>query len=222
MNFRCGILLALAWITSAPATGLAGWPFTSDGPRHGSQEYYEMRSSEPYGQRQAYRYGKMWPPEPRAGGKPQPCIHRFYAQHYWPYPYTAMDQADVNLVSDLQIGNGWLSLCTFYPYHFDPVTNKLNSSGQTHLQWLLSNVPLEQRQAFLAMSNDRSINDRRMSSMQESVATMLGDARSLPITLRVSSEIGRPASEIDSIFKQRLENMDSPVIPFAAATTGGN
>ena len=181
-----------------------------------------MRSSEPYGQRQSYRYGKLWPPDPRALGKPQPCVHRFYAAHYWPYPYTAMDQADVNLVSDLQIGNGWLSLCTFYSYHFDAVTNKLNSAGLTHLEWLLSNVPLEQRQAFLAMSSDRSINDRRVSSMQESVAMMLGDANSLPITLRVSSEIGRPASEIDSIFKQRLENMDSPVIPFQTATTGGN
>jgi hypothetical protein len=178
-----------------------------------------MRSSEPYGQRQVYRYGKVWPPEPRAVGPNQTCVHRFHAAHYWPYPYTAMDQADVNLASDLQIGNGWLSLCTFYPYHFDPVTNELNSSGLKHLQWLLSSVPLEQRQAFVAMSNDRSLNDRRMSSVQESVATMLGDAQSLPVALRVSSQIGRPASEIDAIFKQRLENMDSPVIPFAAATS---
>jgi hypothetical protein len=69
------------------------------------------------------------------------------------------------------------------------------------------------------MSNDRSLNDRRLSSVQDSVATMLGDAQSLPVSLRVSSQIGRPASEIDAIFKQRLENMDSPVIPFAAATS---
>jgi hypothetical protein len=55
--------------------------------------------------------------------------------------------------------------------------------------------------------------------MQQSVAALVGDASSLPISLRVSTQIGRPASEIDNIFKQRLENMDAPVIPFAAATS---
>lgn len=164
----------------------------------------------------------MWPPEPRPVGKPLPWIHRFYASHYWPYPYTAMDQADVNLVSNLQIANGWQSLTTFYPYHFDEQTNELNSAGLQHLHWLLQNVPVEHRQAFLAMSPDSLINDRRMSSMHSSVERLVGDARSLPIALRASTQIGRPASEIDNIFKQRIENMDSPVIPFAAATGGGS
>jgi hypothetical protein len=214
--------LAWAWIVSAPALGWAGWPFTAEGPRHGTEEYYEMRASEPVGQRQMYKYGKVWPPDPRASGKPLPFVHRYYASCYWPYPYTAMDQAEVQLVSDLQTANGWLSLCTFYPYHFDPVTNKLNSSGVRHLQWLLSNVPLEHRQAFLSSTTDASINERRLSSMQDSVAAMVGDPRSLPIEMRVSTEIGRPASEIDAIFKSRLQNMDSPVIPFTTATTGGS
>lgn len=201
-----------------PAIGQAGWPFTAEGPRRGSEEYYQMRAGEPYGQRQKYKAGKLWPPQPRAVGKPLPWIHRYHASCYWPYPYTAMDQADVNLVSNLQIANGWQSLTTFYPYHFDEVTHRLNSSGLQHLQWLLENAPIAHRQAFLAMSPDSSINDRRMSSMHESVTTLVGNADSLPIALRVSSQIGRPASEIDSIFKQRIENMDTPVIPFVKAT----
>lgn len=205
-----------------PALGNAGWPFTAEGPRRGSKEYFEMRSSEPIGQRQKYKYGKFWPPQPRPIGDPLPWQHRYHASCYWPYPYTAMDQADVNLVSDLQIANGWVSATTFYSYHFDEQTQTLNSSGLQHLQWLLEHVPLQHRHAFLAMSTDSSINDRRLSNMQESVTMLVGDASSLPIALRVSTQHGRPASEIDSIFKQRMENMDTPVIPFANAVGSGS
>lgn len=215
------MLLGLACLLWAPGVGWGGWPFTADGPRRGSAEYYEMRAGEPIGQRQRYHHGKVWPPEPRPLGKPLPWVHRYHHSIYWPHPYTAMDQADVSLVSNLQIANGWQSLCTFYPYHFDTTTHKLNSSGLRHLQWLLSNVPVEQRQAFLATAADASVNDRRLASMQESVAALLGDAQALPISLRVSTPIGRPAGEIDTIFKQRLENMDSPVIPFAQAVSSG-
>jgi hypothetical protein len=221
VNCRAGKLIALAWLLCAPALGSAGWPFTADGPRHGSEEYFESRAGEPIGQRQRYHHGLFWPPVPRAVGKPMPWIFRYHHSMYWPDKYTPMDQADVAYVSDLQVANGWVSLCTFYPYHFDATTNKLNSSGVKHLQWLLSSVPVQQRQAFLSMSPDTAVNDRRMSSLNESVAALVGDANALPIAMRVSNQIGRPASEIDTIFKQRLENMDSPVIPYAAATTGG-
>jgi hypothetical protein len=180
-----------------------------------------MRAAEPIGQRQAYHHGKYWPVEPRPWGKPLPWIHRYHHSIYWPDKYTPMDQADVVNISDMQVANGWTSLCTFYPYHFDATTNKLNSSGVKHLQWLLSSVPVHQRQAFLSMSPDAAVNDRRMSSLGESVTALVGDSNALPITMRVSNQIGRPASEIDAIFKQRLENMDSPVIPYAAAAASG-
>lgn len=178
-----------------------------------------MRAGEPVGERARYHHGKVWPPAPRPEGPPAPLMHRFYESFYWPYRYTPLDQAAVNYTSDVQIANGWLSLCTFYPYHFDDTTNKLNSAGQKHLQWLLSSVPAEHRRVYLASSPNASLNDQRLSNIQESVAALVGDATSMPIALRVSTQIGRPAGEIDSIFKQRMENMDSPIIPYTAATT---
>jgi len=220
VNCRRGLLLGLTCLLSAPGVSQADWPFTAYGPRRGSEEYYQMRAGEPVGQRARYHHGRVWPPEPRPDGPPAPLVHRFYESFYWPYRYTPLDQADVNMFSNIQVANGWHSLCTFYPYHFDPVTNKLNSAGLRHLQWLLGNVPVEQRQAFLSSSPDAAVNDQRMTSVRDSVAQFLGDSGSLPIAMRVSSQIGRPAAEIDTIFKTRMENMDSPVIPYTAATSG--
>lgn len=219
MNCRRALLLGMLCLVSAPGRGEAGWPFTANGPRHGSEEYYQMRAGEPVGERARYHHGKVWPPAPRPDGPPAPLIHRFYESFYWPYRYTPLDQADVNYASDVQIANGWQSMCTFYSYHFDDATNKLNSAGLKHLQWLLSNAPSEQRRAYLASSPNTNVNNQRLSNMQESVAGLSGDANSLPISLRVSTQIGRPAGEIDSIFKQRLENMDSPIIPYASASS---
>lgn len=180
-----------------------------------------MRAGEPIGQRQRYHHGKFWPPYPRPLGKPLPWIHRFHATHYWPFPYTGLDQADVNLVADLQVMNGWQCQTTFYDYHFDPLTDNLNSTGLSHLKWLLAHVPVQHRQAFLASSADPSVNDRRLASIQESVVQLVGNTQSLPVALRVTTPVGRPAHEIDAIFRQRIENMDSPVIPFSAAAAGG-
>jgi hypothetical protein len=221
VNCRHLILSALATLLATPTLTCGGWPFTQDGPRHGSREYYEMRAGEPIGSRQRCHHGKVWPPQPRPAGKPLPWIHRFYAIHYWPWPYTDMDIADVNYVSELQTGNGWVTCTTFFDYHFDPVTQELNSSGLAHLQWIMVNVPVQYRQAYVASSGVASTNDVRISSIQQSVAAMAGNSQALSVAVRVATPTDRPAQEVDAIFKQRLENMDTPVIPFTQATTGG-
>jgi hypothetical protein len=50
---------------------------------------------------------------------------------------------------------------------------------------------------------------------------MAGNSQALSVAVRVATPTDRPAQEVDAIFKQRLENMDTPVIPFTQATTGG-
>jgi hypothetical protein len=222
VNCRYRIISALALLLSTPALTWGGWPFTADGPRKGSREYYEMHAGDPVGERQQCKYGKLWPPQPRAMGEPLPCVHRFYANHYWPYPYNLMDRADVNAVSNAQITNGWIAATTLYGYHFDDQTNALNSAGLAQLQWIMANVPVENRQAFVVSTGDSVKNSLRVASVQTAVVDLLGDANSLPIALRVSTPAGRPAKEIDAIFKQRFENMDLPVIPYSAPTSTGN
>lgn len=221
MNCRYCIVSALALLLSAPAATKAGWPFTTEGPRKGSREYYEMHAGDPVGQRQKVKYGKVWPPQPRAAGEPLPFVHRFYANCYWPHPYNLMDRADVEAVAHAQIAAGWMCQTTFYDHHFDGATNALNSVGLAHLQWLMANVPVEYRQAFVATTGDPAKNDLRVAHVQQQVTAVLGDGASLPVALRVSTPTGRPAQEVDFIFRQRIENMDSPIIPYAAPASTG-
>ena len=181
-----------------------------------------MHACDPISARQKFKYGKAWPPYPRPIGEPAPCKHRFHASHYWPYPYNHYDRMSVLAVSHTQIGNGWQSACTFHHYHFDAGTHELNSAGRAHLQWVMANVPAQFRQAYLASTGDATTNGLRVSSIEQSVEGLVGTAGSLPVVLRMTQPVGRPADEIDSIFEQRLLNMDAPVIPFTSVISGGS
>ncbi|REJ90051.1 MAG: hypothetical protein DWQ34_09625 [Planctomycetota bacterium] len=221
MNCRHLFFAASCLIIAASTRTEAGWPFSADGPRKGSEEYYQMHACDPISARQKCKHGKLWPPYPRPMGEPAPCMHRFHASHYWPYPYNHYDRMSVLAVSHTQIGNGWQSACTFHHYHFDAVTHELNSAGRAHLQWMMANVPGQFRQAYLATTGDSAVNDLRLANFQETVAGYVGNADSLPVVLRVAQPVGRPADEVDSIFEQRLQNMDSPVIPFTSVISSG-
>lgn len=205
MTCRNCLFLALVCVVTVPSVTRAGWPFTAEGPRRGTREYYEMRAGEPVGQRQRYKAGKVWPPFPRVAGDHLPWLHRYYAAHYWPYPYNEQDRMSVHAMVNSYIAAGWQSSCILYDYHFDPESHALNSAGRTHLQWILLNVPAEHRQAFVASSANPDTNAQRLAQVQATVSGLVGEDHSLPIALQMASPHGRPAGEVEAIFRGRLE-----------------
>jgi hypothetical protein len=212
----------MASVLTAPALVQAGWPFTNDGgPRRGTREYYEMRAGEPIGERQQYKAGKVWPPDPRPVGDNLPWIHRFHAAHYWPHPYEELDRMSVHTIVDAHIITGWQSACTLHDFHFDPELQTLNSSGRAHLQWILLNVPVAHRQAFVASSVNAQLNANRLAHVETAVASYIGDGHSMPVVLRMATPHGRPASEVDAIFDGRIESMLPPAIEYTSVGTAG-
>jgi hypothetical protein len=181
-----------------------------------------MRAGEPVGQRQQYKAGKVWPPVPRVAGEPLPWLHRYYAAHYWPYPYNELDRMSVHTIVGAHIASGWQSSCTLYEYHFEPETHALNSSGRTKLQWILLNVPAEHRQAFVAASADTDTNARRLAEVQSALSGLIGRDNSMPVALRMASPHGRPAGEVEEIFEYRMEKMLPPAIEYTSVGTAAS
>ena len=218
MTCRNCLFLALACVLSAPTLTRAGWPFTANGPRRGTEEYYEMRAGEPVGERQQYKAGKVWPPDPRACGEPYPFLLRYYAAHYWPHPYREMDRMNVHAIEGAHIAAGWQSACTLYDYHFDKDTQALNTAGRAHLQWILLNVPA----GFVASTPDPRMNSQRLAQVQSAVATMIGKDNSLPVAMRMATPFGRPAEEVDTIFDYRSTKPLPPQIEYKNVGTSEN
>lgn len=214
-------MTVLTGVCLAPAVSQAGWPFSTDGPTRGTPEFYEWRSTDPVGARQEYKYGKLWPPRPRPVGRKQLAVHKYHAAHYWPYPYSCQDKASVNIVANTQVANGWLAATTFHEFHFDPETNELNSSGQRHLQWLLTDVPPQFRQAYVSAPPDAEVVDRRIASIQSQAQMMAGGDAELPVMLRASTPHRRPAHEIQMIHEGRIQSMLPPTIPYSSGGGGG-
>ncbi len=76
------------------------------GPPRGSDEWYAMHADDPVGERQVYKYGKLWPPFPRPTGPKQLAIHKYHAQKYWPMPYVCSDREALYSVCNSQATTG--------------------------------------------------------------------------------------------------------------------
>ncbi|WP_437203225.1 hypothetical protein [Planctomicrobium sp. SH664] len=219
----CGLLL----LSGASQTALAGGLFhDSQGRRKGSQEYYEAHAAEPTGSRQVYKYGKLWPPYPRPVGDHQPFWQKFHSTHYWPLPYVCADRETVHTFLDTQVQNGWTSATTLYEYHFDPQTNDLNSSGRAQLAWILTHVPEQYREVYVSIASTPEISSSRMSSVEKTLASYAGAGQHVAVVPRLADPVGRPAAEVQFIFKSALENQLPPKIEYQSAnqddaSTGG-
>jgi hypothetical protein len=225
VSHRAKGLFAAALAIAAPTMSFAGWPFFADGPKHGSAEYYCERANDPVGERQKCHHGKTWPPFARPCGPEQTCVHKFHANHYWPYPYNIQDREDVRTVMAVQVANGWATATTLYEYHFDPITQQLNSAGQQHLAWIYTHVPPQHRHVYVTATIEPATNDVRTQAVQRTLAGYGGSPSSIPITLRQTGPLGRPATEVEQIFNNAATNALPPRIEYqsvgSASSTGG-
>ena len=224
MRSICSALLLTAAL--APVTAQAEWPFTAEGPRRGTEEWYEMHAGNPVGQRQKHVFGKLWPVQSRPVGPRSPMVHRFHHNLYWPHPYREMDAAAVQQFADIQVINGWQDATTLYEYHFEPDTHELNKAGREHLYWIMSSVPLEFRTAYVQASpTDPSVDTVRIAQVQSYASRFVGVDQVPQILLRVARPHFTPAEDVNAIFDYRRENLTpAPVLQSAGGgggTTGG-
>lgn len=222
-------MVRLSWIAclmlllGSTAELSAGWPFfAEDGVRRGSPEYYELHADAPPGARQKYRYGKMWPVQTRPCGPSQTCVQKYHTAHYWPYPYNLQDRSTVRTYYNMQVANGWQTATTFYSYHFDPETHELNSAGEQHLAWIVTHVPGQFRQAYVANDARTDAHAIHMQSVEETLAKSTGEKGAIPVLPRAADPLGRPASEVQGILTGAAEGALPPVITYTGAGTSGN
>lgn len=212
--------LLMVLYTSSNAT--AGWPFfAEDGLRRGTPEYFEAHANDPPGSRQKYYFGKVWPVRARPVGPSQTFVHKYHTAHYWPHPYQCQDRATVNMFYDIQAQNGWQTATTFYGYHFDETSNQLNSAGLQHLSWIMSHVPPQYRQAYVAVVADQQANSSRIASVEQSIANAAGGTQSISVQPRVTDPLGRPAVEVQRILEGATAGALPPVIQYSGPQSGG-
>jgi hypothetical protein len=192
-----------------------------DGPRWHSEQWYEGRAGDPPGARQHYKYGKYWPPFSRPTGPGQTFWHKYHHTHYWPYPYNCEDRAFVQSVVQQQANIGWETATTLHDYHFDAETNRLNSAGETHLRWILTQAPPHRRTTYVARGATNDIGQFRLTQVQQAAREITG-SDSAPILLKDDSFLGRPAIEIDTLRRLELQSIPQPRLFVIGGMGGGS
>jgi len=186
-----------------------------------SEEWWALEAQKPVGARQLEKRGKVWPPYPRpADDGGQQLSHEYHAAHYWPWPYFCDDRRYVRSLSDTQIGVGWMTETTLYSYHFAEETNLLTDAGRLHLRWVIENAPPQHRAVYVQAAESADASQARLAAVQKSAAEFAASGSVPPITLRVTSPLGRPALEVDAIRRAEIGSIPEPRIPIEAQATG--
>ncbi len=194
-----------------------------DGPRWHSDEWYQERACDPIGTRQVEKYGKQWPPYPRPTGRGMTFWHKYHHAHYWPHPYNCEDREYVQNIVRQQANIGWEGATTLHDYHFDPETNRLNSAGDAHLRWILTQAPSQYRTAYVSRGSSDVIGQVRVAQVQVAAQAMVG-GNVPPILMKNDAFLGRPAIEIDTLRRLELQSIPQPrlfVIGSGGGTAGG-
>lgn len=216
--------------TASFADGLIPWPWLeSSRYRAWRQErdeqkaaFYSERAKDPVGARQFYYKGKEWPPFARPRGASQVPTHIYHAAHYWPVPYVCQDRQAVAEYEQLLENAGWVSETTLYDYHFDKDQHQLNRAGLIHLRWILENAPEARRTVYVQAGANNGTSQMRVASVQGELTDMLPTGNLPPIVVRITTPLGRPASEVDKIQRSETESTPKPRItpPFSPGGLG--
>ena len=186
-------------------------------------DWYARRALDPVGSRRRYVKGKFWPPFPRPEGLSMLPSHRFHAAHYWPYPYVCEDRQSVQDYISSQEDAGWENATTLYEYHFNADDHTVNRSGLIQLQWILRNAPEHRKVVYVQVADDVTASNYRLANVQAEISEMVGLENSPPVMLRVTSPLGRPAREVDTIQRNAQDSQPVPRIssPIARGAGGG-
>ena len=224
---RLIVLSLLAVPSAAFAEPLIPWPWLENSRYQtwkqerddARADWYARRSLDPVGSRRRYVKGKFWPPFPRPEGLSMLPSHRFHTAHYWPYPYVCEDRHSVQEFIATQEEAGWENATTLYDYHFDNDDQSVNRSGLMQLQWILRNVPEHRKIVYVQAANNVAASNLRVASVQSEISEAVGLENSPPVTLRITSPLGRSALEVDKIQLKAQSTLPAPRI--SPAVSGG-
>ncbi|MEY3176203.1 MAG: hypothetical protein RLZZ436_4117 [Planctomycetota bacterium] len=186
----------------------------------GSDGWWSEQGELPPGVRQTWYKGKVWPAKPRSNAPPQQYSHTFYAQHYWPLPYTCQDREAVRGIMEMQTSLGWQEETTLYNRHFDADTNMLNRAGELHLEYVLRDVPPERRAVWVQSTFSESADSTRLESVRGAMAARVSEDREIPLAVRACRETGRPAAEVEVISSLYRSSMPTPRLGSSMGSAG--
>ena len=147
----------------------------------------------------------------------------WHRNNCWPEPFVHADRQAARAPFGVMISNGWQRELTLASYHFDPITNQLNSAGDAKLVWILTQAPEHRRTVFVLRNLDREITATRLDAVQQRTAALLPEGALPDVLVTNTAPRGGSADYIDAINRQYREGIPAPVLPAmqAAGSVGG-
>ncbi len=131
----------------------------------------------------------------------------------WPKPFACNTRQLYHRMWSPMVEQGYQEQCTLGHVHFDPETNKLNQFGVTQVAAIMRNMPLEHKKVFLHKVNVERVNDKRMSSVRDTINTYYSFAGPARVAFTNHPPVVIRGDKAGGIITKAVEGAPSPIIP---------
>lgn len=187
----------------------------------GSDAWWAEKAMLPPGVRQRTWKGKVWPTRPRSTQEPQQFTHTYHSEHYWPLPYVCQDRQFMAVAEEQFVSLGWQEETTLYNHHFESETQQLNRAGELHLQYLVHVIPVQRRTVHIQSTYNPAIDQARTDAVNTAIARISNGVVGVPVVLRTCQEVGRPASEVETINSLYNSTFPTPRLGSSSSASSG-
>jgi len=136
-----------------------------------------------------------------------------HLNHAWPEPFVSLDRQAVAAPFDAMTRAGWRSRTTLGSLDFHPETQALSEAGERRLRWMATQVPEPYRTIYVADGGEPATAERRMESVQQTLARVLGEQPVPPVIATAGEPRHRSADEVNTIERRLQSSVPSPRLP---------
>ena len=131
----------------------------------------------------------------------------------WPKPFACNTRQLYHQIWTPMVEKGYQEQCTLGQVHFNPETNQLNKFGVTQVAAIMRNMPLEHKKVFLHKVNVERVNDKRMSSVRDTINTYYSFAGPARVAFTDQPPVVIRGDAAGGIITKAIEGAPSPIIP---------
>jgi len=123
----------------------------------------------------------------------------------WPEPYTSIAKEEVQAPIDIQVANARVVEQTLWDYHFEPNSERLNSTGRQRLRWIAPQAQDTYPVIYVAAIDDAELTQRRVARVQVVLDEIAGPDSGVQVVQADARMVGLPGRHVETVFKKMAQ-----------------
>jgi hypothetical protein len=141
---------------------------------------------------------------------------------YWPEPFLYADRKAVIAPFGAMVANGWRRQNLVSDYHFNDDGTQLNLAGESHVRYILTQMPPSRRTIFVQQGLSGEQTADRVNAVHRAALRMLPAGGMPDIVESDLPNDGWPADDIDAVARKWSASRPEPRLESIGSSDGSD